>query len=100
MTGTVPGAGRSHCLQGQQAEERDIFYVRKSRARGGEQGETGEVLYVIPTVIEATWDKGHRGEDGHALQRMGWLSCKAERTRGREGGIPNLEPTFASLHCL
>lgn len=49
---------------------------RKSRARGGEQGGTGEVLYVIPTVIEATWVQG--------AQRRGW-------TRFAENGMAELE---------
>lgn len=33
--------------------------------------------------------KGHRGRDGKTPQRLGWLSCEASGTRGREGGITN-----------
>lgn len=34
--------------------------------------------------------QGAQRRDGQASQRMGWLSGKADGTRGREGGIPDV----------
>lgn len=60
MTGTVPGAGHSPSLQGQRAEDRDIFYVRKEesgeRRRAGWDGGGA--------VCDPNCNRGHLGTRG------------------------------------
>ena len=87
----MPGAGHWPCPQGQ-VKDRTEFYFRESsrcRAREWGRGEVGRTTQCDHECKRSLEGKGHRGRDGKVWQRLGWLSCEANGTRGREGGITN-----------
>lgn len=76
-------------------KDRTELYFRKSGGRVGK----GVQLSVTMAVRDPLKARGTEEGMGR-LQRLGWLSCEANGTRGREAGLQTQEPKFASPHCL